>query len=136
MRSKQLRLLAAAGFALCMAAPLRAQTPPTQTPPPAGPITVLTILDVVPNYAMPQNVENSSALLKKLAADTQGAPGLISFKVEVDASRSNHFIILGEWKDMQSFATYSGSDTTKAFRTAFAPRQGGPFDERIYAEMK
>ena len=114
---------------LCFAASVRAQAP-------SGPVTVLTIIDVVPNYAMAQNVETSAVLLQKLAADTQHAPGVISFKILRDATRSNHFVIEAVWKDMPSFDTYTGSDTTKQFRAAFQPRQGGPFDERVYVDLK
>lgn len=109
---------------------------PAQAQTPQGLVTVLTILDVVPNYAMAQNVETSAALLRKLSEDTQAAPGRISFQVLVDASRPNHFVILGVWKDMQSFAAYTATDTTRTFRQALAPRQGGPFDERIYVDLK
>ena len=103
---------------------------------PIGPVTVVTIIDVVSNYAMPQNVENSAAALTKLAADTQKMPGLVSFKILRDASRSNHFVILAVWKDMHSFETYSAADSTKNFRQIFQPRQGGPFDERVYVDLK
>ena len=114
---------------LGLTAPVRAQAP-------SGPVTVLTIIDVVPNYAMAQNVETSAALLGKLAADTQHAPGVVSFKILQDATRSNHFVIEAVWKDRQSFDAYSGADTTKQFRQAFQPRQGGPFDERVYVDLK
>ena len=103
---------------------------------PAGNITVVTIIDVLSNANVPQNVENSNALLNKLAADTQQAPGLVSFKVLRDAGRANHFIIFTVWKDMKSFEDYSGAETTRAFRQAFQPRLGGPFDERIYIDLK
>ena len=102
----------------------------------AGPVTVLTIIDVVPNYAMPKNVESSAELLAKLAADTQHAPGVVSFKILRDASRSNHFVIQAVWQDMPAFEAYSGAETTKQFRAAFQPRQGGPFDERVYVDLK
>ncbi len=103
---------------------------------PAGNVTVVTIIDVLSNANVPQNVENSNALLNKLAADTQQAPGLVSFKILRDANRTNHFIILGVWKDMQSFDAYSAADTTRAFRTAFQPKLGGPFDERVYIDLR
>ncbi len=109
---------------------------PAQAQPAQGPVTVVTILDVVPDYAMTQNVETSAALLRKLSEDTRVAPGRISFQVLVDASRPNHFVILGVWKDMPSFAAYTAAATTRAFRQALAPRQGGPFDERIYVDLK
>jgi quinol monooxygenase YgiN len=96
----------------------------------------VTIIDVLSNANVPQNVESSNALLEKLAADTQQAPGLVSFKILRDAGRSNHFIILGVWKDMKSFETYSGAETTRAFRQAFQPKLGGPFDERLYIDLK
>ena len=103
---------------------------------PAGNVTVVTIVDVLSNANVPQNVENSAALLDKLAADAQQAPGVVSFKVLREAARANHFIIFGVWKDMKSFEAYSGAETTRAFRQAFQPRLGGPFDERIYVDLK
>jgi quinol monooxygenase YgiN len=103
---------------------------------PSGNITVVTIIDVLSNANVPQNVENSNALLNKLAADTQQAPGVVSFKILRDASRANHFIILAVWKDMKSFEDYRGAETTRAFRQAFQPKLGGPFDERIYVDLK
>jgi len=107
----------------------RAQTP-------AGNITVVTIIDVLSNANIPQNVESAGALLDKLAADARQSPGVVSFKILREASRANHFIILGVWKDMQSFEAYSGAETTRAFRQGFQPRLGGPFDERIYIDLK
>jgi quinol monooxygenase YgiN len=107
----------------------RAQTP-------AGNVTVVTIIDVLSNTNIPQNVESAGALLDKLAADARQSPGVVSFKILREATRANHFIILGVWKDMQSFEAYSGAETTRAFRQAFQPRLGGPFDERIYIDLK
>ena len=103
---------------------------------PAGNVTVVTIIDVLSNANVPQNVENSNALLNKLAADAQQAPGVVSFKILREARRANHFIIFGVWKDMQAFEAYSGAETTRAFRQAFQPKLGGPFDERIYIDLK
>jgi quinol monooxygenase YgiN len=103
---------------------------------PAGNITMVTIIDVLSNANVPQNVENSNALLNKLVADTQQAPGLVSFKILRDAGRTNHFIIFGVWKDMKSFEDYSGAETTRAFRQAFQSKLGGPFDERLYIDLK
>lgn len=121
--------LAAAILLVELSGPSRAEAP-------NGEVTTLTIIDVVPSYAMPQNVEASTALLDKLAEETQDAPGVLSFKILRDASRSNHFVILGVWKDMHAFETYSGSESTKRFRQSFQPRQGGPFDERVYVDLK
>ena len=107
----------------------RAQTP-------AGNVTVVTIIDVLSNANIPQNVESAGALLDKLAADTRQSSGVVSFKILREATRANHFIILGVWNDMKSFEAYSGAETTRAFRQAFQPRLGGPFDERIYIDLK
>jgi quinol monooxygenase YgiN len=103
---------------------------------PSGSITVVTIIDVLSNANVPQNVENSNALLNKLAGDALQMPGVVSFKILREASRANHFIVFGVWKDMQSFEAYSGAETTRAFRQAFQPKLGGPFDERIYIDLK
>jgi quinol monooxygenase YgiN len=124
-------------LAICLAmATLIDASGSAQAQSPAGNVTVVTIIDVLSNANVPQNVENSNALLNKLAADTQQAPGVVSFKILRDAGRANHFIILGAWKDMQAFETYSGAETTRAFRQAFQPKLGGPFDERIYIDLK
>ena len=121
--------LAAAALLIDPSGIARAQSP-------AGNITVVTIIDVLSNANVPQNVENSNALLNKLAADTQQAQGLVSFKILRDAGRANHFIIFAVWKDMKSFDDYSGSETTRAFRQAFQPKLGGTFDERLYVDLK
>jgi quinol monooxygenase YgiN len=124
-------------MALCLAATLFIDASGTaRAQAPAGNVTVVTIIDVLSNANVPQNVENSNALLNKLAADTQQAPGLVSFKILRDAGRTNHFIILGVWKDMKSFEDYRGAEATRAFRQAFQPKLGGPFDERIYIDLK
>lgn len=102
---------------------------------PAAEVTVVTILDVVPDYAMPHDVDGARALLRTLAEETRHAPGLVSFEVLQDAGRPNHFIMLGVWKDRASFDVYSGAAATRAFRQAFQPRQAGPFDERIYVDL-
>ena len=108
---------------------------PSRAETPTDSITVVTIVDVVSNYAMPQNVERSSALLAALSKDTQHAPGLVSFKVLRDRSRVNHFIILSVWKDKEAFEAYSAADTTRRFRQEFQAGMGGPFDERVYADL-
>jgi len=102
----------------------------------AGDVTVLTIIDVVSDRAVPGNVEKSVTLMSKLAADTQHAPGVVSFKILQDATRPNHFMIDSVWKDMNAFAVYSGGETTRTFREALQPRLAGPFDERIYVDLK
>lgn len=129
--SKYLMAICLTTFALLFGASgiARAQVP-------TGTITVVTIIDVLSNANVPQNVENSNALLNKLAADAQQAPGNVSFKVLRDANRANHFIMFAVWKDIKSFDDYSGAETTRAFRQAFQPRLGGPFDERIYIDLK
>jgi quinol monooxygenase YgiN len=103
---------------------------------PSRTVTAVTIIDVLSNANVPQNVENSGELLNKLAADAQQSPGVVSFKILRDATRSNHFIILGVWKDMAAFEAYSGAETTRAFRQAFQSKLGGPFDERVYIDLK
>jgi len=107
-----------------------------QAPAPTGSVTVVTLVDVLSNANVAGNVENSGALLKKLAADAEKMPGFVSFKILREASRANHFIIFAEWKDMASFEAYSGSETARTFRQAFQSKLGGPFDERIYIDLK
>jgi quinol monooxygenase YgiN len=132
MAFKLLVRLAVAAVALTLGTAGMAQTPAAA---PSGPVTVLTIVDVVPDYAMPNNVAKSAALLSQLATNTQGSPGLISFKILRDAHRDNHFVIEAVWKDMPSFDMYSAAVATRAFRTAFQPGAGGPFDERVYVDV-
>ena len=131
MRVKHFLAICAAMAALVVGASGAAQAQSA-----TGNVTVVTIIDVLSNANVPQNVESSNALLNKLTADTQQAPGLVSFKVLREAGRANHFIIFAVWKDMKSFDDYSGTETTRAFRQAFQPRLGGPFDERIYIDLK
>ncbi|MHB8285515.1 MAG: putative quinol monooxygenase [Caulobacteraceae bacterium] len=130
MTSKTLFSICAALSVLSLAPVVAdAQTPPVN-------VTVLTIIDVIPDYAVANNIEASVSLLSKLADDTQHAPGVVSFKILRDAQRDNHFVITGVWKDMKSYQLYSGAQTMLAFRKAFAPKEAGPFDERIYIVLK
>jgi quinol monooxygenase YgiN len=122
-------------YAAALALPLMTAAV-AQTPTSAGDVTVFTIIDVVPDYALPHNVEKATALLSKLVEDTQHAQGLVSFKVLKDRQRDNHFVMEAVWKDMKSFELYSGAETTRAFRQAFQPTEPGPFDERIYVDLK
>jgi quinol monooxygenase YgiN len=133
MTAKFFRSVRAAAISVVLVASSVARA---QDPAPVGNITVLTIIDVVPDYAMADNVEKSAMLLSKLAADTQACPGLISFRILRDPKRDNHFVMKGVWKDMQSFEQYSGAETTRAFRNAFQPGAAGPFDERVYVDLK
>jgi quinol monooxygenase YgiN len=107
-----------------------------QTPTSAGDVTVFTIIDVVPDDALPHNVEKATALLSKLVEDTRHARGLVSIKVLKDRQRDNHFMMESVWNDLKSFELYSGAETTRDFRKAFQPGEAGPFDERIYVNLK
>ena len=131
MRAKHL-------IALCMfsAMLLMHASGPARAEAASGNITVVTILDVLSNANVPQNVETSSALLAKLAADTRQLPGCVEFRVLRESARANHFIMLVVWKDMKSFEDYRASSGTRAFRDAMQPRLGGPFDERVYVDLK
>jgi quinol monooxygenase YgiN len=131
MSLKRLAAVVALAAAFVVSAPLPAQAQGVK-----GNVTVVTILDVLSNANVPQNVENSNAILNKLAADTEQAPGLVSFKVLRDAGRANHYIVFAVWKDMKSFEDYTAAESTRAFRQALQPRLGGPFDERIYVDLK
>jgi quinol monooxygenase YgiN len=128
MRSFAMTVCAAA-----LALSLQARVVAAET---SGNITVLTIVDVTPDYALADNVRKSAALLADLAAATQNSPGVVSFKILRDARRDNHFVIEGIWTDMKSFDLYSGAAATRAFRAAFQPGAAGPFDERIYVDLK
>lgn len=78
----------------------------------SGPVTVVTILDVVANYAMANNVETSTALLDKLLSGTKAATGLVSFQMLSDPNRPNHFIMFVTWDSMQSLDQDSSPTST------------------------
>ena len=137
MTFRQWLTVCAMGF-VAVAGGSRIALAQTAAPAPAttGPVTSVTLLDVLSNANVPQNVENSNALLQKLVADSQKLPGAVSIKVLRESARSNHFIILAVWQDMKSYELYTGAETTRAFRQAMGPRMGGPFDERLYIDLK
>jgi quinol monooxygenase YgiN len=135
MNMKDFAVACAVAAGLTFGVSAVAQTPP-QAGAPQGNVTVVTIIDVLSNANVPQNVENSNALLNKLVTDSEHMPGAVSIKVLREAARSNHFIIFAVWKDMKSFEDYRAAESTRGFRQALQPRLGGPFDERLYVDLK
>ncbi len=124
-------------LALCLAAALFIDASGTvRAQAPAGNVTVVTIIDVLSERecsAERGKFERVTQQANDRHATSAGARVLQDF-ARCGSQQSLH--ILGVWKDMKSFEDYRGAESTRAFRQAFQSKLGGPFDERIYIDLK
>ena len=102
----------------------------------AEPVTVMTYIDAIPDQFVPQNEEKARVLLRKMNADTQGEPGLISFTILRETGRPNHFALLEVWKSEADFARHLAATHTRQFRDALQPLIGSPYDTVITTALR
>ncbi len=98
-----------------------------QAPKPAQQLYVVTYVDVYPNFAA-----DTSALLKKFAADSLKEPGCVRFEILQDVSRSNHFSMVEVWRTREAYETHLAGPNNRPMRDKLQAGMGSPFDERLY----
>ena len=94
----------------------------------AEPVTVMTLIDAIPDQFVPQNEEKAQVLLKQMNSDTQGEPGLVSFTILRETVHPNHFALLESWKSESDFAKHLAAVHTRTFRNNLQPLIGSPYD--------
>ena len=99
----------------------------TAQPKPAQQLYVVTYVDVYPNFAA-----DTSALLKKFAADSLKEPGCVRVEILQDVSRMNHFSVVEVWKTRADYETHLAGPNNRPMRDKLQPWMGSPFDERLY----
>jgi quinol monooxygenase YgiN len=99
--------------------------------PKAGPLYVVTYVDVFPNFA-----EDTLKAMRQFAADSRKDPGSVRFEFLRDVERTNHFSIVEVWQNRQAYEAHLNQAHSKSFREKIQPGLGSPFDERLYFQMQ
>lgn len=98
---------------------------------PAGPVHVVTHIDIMPNFA-----EDARELLAAYAAQTRQDEALVSYDLLVQDSRPNHFAVVEVWQSRQEFEAHAGHDHSLEFREKLQPMLGSPFDVRLHSAVQ
>jgi quinol monooxygenase YgiN len=101
----------------------------------AEPVTVMTLIDAIPDQFVPQNEEKAQALLKQMNSDTQGEPGLVSFTILRETVHPNHFALLETWKSEADYDKHLAAAHTRKFRNDLQPLIGSPYDTIVTTAM-
>ena len=102
----------------------------------AEPVTVMTLIDAIPDQFVPQNEEKAQALLKQMNSDTQGEPGLSSFTILRETVHPNHFALLETWKSEADYDKHLAAAHTRKFRNDLQPLIGSPYDTIVTTAMQ
>ena len=102
----------------------------------AEPVTVMTLIDAIPDQFVPQNEEKAQALLKQMNSETQGEPGLVSFTILRETVHPNHFALLETWKSEADFSKHLAAAHTRKFRNDLQPLIGSPYDTIVTTAME
>ena len=95
---------------------------------PAGPVYVLTHIDVTPNFT-----EATVNLMRSFAADARKDPENSRFEVMRQDSRGNHLIMMEVWSSRQAYEQHTAHEHSKSFREKMQPMLGSPFDVRLHS---
>jgi quinol monooxygenase YgiN len=104
--------------------------------PSAGPVTVVSHVDIKPDEYLPQSQETAARLFHAENTATQQDPGLLSFVILQEVNSPNHFTLIGTWRDLQSYQRHEGAPHTVKFRQAIQPFLGSPFDSRLHQQFR
>jgi quinol monooxygenase YgiN len=118
-------LVAAALVSAFAVAPARAQAPGPSAAAAAGPVYVVTYLEV-----MPTAKAEAETLLKQVAADSRKEAGNQRYDILQRTGRKNHFAILETWSDASAAEAHRNGAAMKQFRDKLTPLRTGHYDER------
>jgi quinol monooxygenase YgiN len=93
----------------------------------AGPLTVLTHVDIVP-----PKLDEGTDLLLEFVADTRDSPGLVRSKLLRQTARKNHFELLWVWRSQADYERHLGNPATRQFRARLKPLLGSPVMDRVH----
>ena len=118
-------LMTAALVSAFAVAAAHAQAPGPSAAPTAGPVYVVTYIEV-----MPAAKGETEALLRQIAADSRKEAGNQRYDILQRTGRKNHFAILETWSDAGAAEAHRSGAAMKQFREKLAPLRTGHFDER------
>ena len=124
MRRLSSVLLALALLPLAFTTTARAQDPADPT------VYMVSYIDVA-QASRAADVEQ----LRQLAIASRKDPGVVRFEVFQRTAPPNQFVIVGIWKDQQSYDAHAASAHVKTFRQKLEPHLVAPVDERPYVGL-
>ena len=124
MRRLSSVLLALALLPLAFTTTARAQDPADPT------VYMVSYIDVA-QASRAADVEQ----LRQLAVASRKDPGVVRFEVFQRTAPPNQFVIVGIWKDQQSYDAHAASAHVKTFRQKLEPHLVAPIDERPYVGL-
>ena len=124
MRRLSSVLLALALLPLAFTTTARAQDPADPT------VYMVSYIDVA-QASRAADVEQ----LRQLAVASRKDPGVVRFEVFQRTAPPNQFVIVGIWKDQQSYDAHAASAHVKTFRQKLEPHLVAPVDERPYVGL-
>lgn len=114
------------GLAMILAASTaQAQTP--APPPPAGPVHVVTYVDVAIGAG-----KAAAVLLREYREATRKEAGNERSEIARELGRDNRFVVLQIWKDYAAFEAHGKGAASEAMRSKLGSIQQGPPDQRVH----
>ena len=101
--------------------------PPAAPVQPAGPVHVVTFVDITPNNRVP-----GTDLSKQYVADARRAAGIVRVDVLAQTNRPNHLVVYEVWQNLAALEAHEAAQSTKDFRAKLLPMLGSPFDQRLH----
>jgi quinol monooxygenase YgiN len=98
---------------------------------PAGPVHVVTFVDITPN-----NREAGTELLKQYVSDTRKDPGVTRAELLVQSNRNNHLMLDIVYQNQAAYDRHVEAQHTKDFMNKMIPMIGAPFDERPHYALQ
>jgi quinol monooxygenase YgiN len=100
--------------------------------PPAGPVFVVTHVDVIGG---PQGTADAIKLMHDFQVASLKDPGAMRFEVLQQDARLNHFVISEVWQSREAYDAHNGLEHARKFREKIGPILGSPFDVRLHTKL-
>lgn len=101
--------------------------PPVPQPSEAGPVQVVTYIDVSPS-ATP----TALAALRQYRNASRNEPAYVALDIYQEIGATNRFLLLETWREQPDFDAHTRSANTAQFAAALKPIAYGPIDVRVH----
>jgi quinol monooxygenase YgiN len=81
---------------------------------------------------MPASATEAAVLLRQYGEASRTDAGLVGLEVLQQCGRPDHFAIVGNWQDQQSFEAHGGAAHTRAMHEGLETLRSSPYDERLH----
>lgn len=99
-------------------------------------LLVVTHVDLLPDTAIPNSVEQGVQMLKQYVDESRSSVGSQSATLITWAPTTNHFQIIEVWQNERAYNDHLSSLSTINFRTGIQALIGSPYDARVYSLVR